>query len=56
MKEIKAYLTIGYPAAQRRELIEMEDDATGEEIDEAVKEWAWEYIEYGWREDKGNDH
>lgn len=47
MKEIKVYLTIGYPTAMHRDMIEVEDDADEEEIDEAIREWAMNYVEYG---------
>lgn len=50
MREIKVYLSIGYPGAAREDVLEFEDDATEEEIDGIVQEWANDFISIGWRE------
>ena len=56
MPTIKVSLSIGFPAATRREEIEIDDDEwngcdTDEErdalMDEYAKEWALDYIEIG---------
>lgn len=52
MKTIYVHLSIGYPTACHDDELEVPDDATEEEIDEIVSEWAHNYIEYSWREDK----
>ncbi len=52
MRKIKAYLSIGN--SDGKEItIEVEDNATNEEIDEMVQDWANQYIAYGWSETKG---
>jgi hypothetical protein len=50
MRTISVFLSIGYPQADRRWDVEVDDAATDEEIDEIVKEDAHQYIEYGWTE------
>ena len=50
MKTIYCHLSIGY--GSREDEIEVEDDATEDEIQEAVKDWAMEYVEWGWSETK----
>ncbi len=41
-------LSIGFPTATRDDELEIEDDATEEEIEETVRDWANNYIEYSW--------
>jgi hypothetical protein len=48
MKKIQWYLTIGYPTADRSGEIEVNENATDEEIEEIVCEEANNYIEWGW--------
>jgi hypothetical protein len=50
MRVIKVKLSIGYPTATHSDTIEVEDDATEEEIDDAAQEWAQNYIDIGWSE------
>ena len=50
MKTIYCNLSIGY--GSREDEIEVEDDATEDEIQEVVKEWAMNYVEWGWSETK----
>lgn len=50
MRTIKIWLTIGYPGADRKWEVEIEDNMTTEEIEDLVREEAHEYIEYGWNE------
>jgi hypothetical protein len=52
MKTIYMHLSIGYPTASKSEELEVEDDATEEEIDQQVKEWTDNYIEWGWSTEK----
>ncbi len=47
MKKIKVYLTIGLATCRHDDVIEVEDDATQEDIDQAVHEWAHNYIDFG---------
>ena len=49
VRQITAHLSIGLQA-DRREEIEVADDATTEDINDAVREWANNYIEYSWEE------
>jgi hypothetical protein len=48
MKTIYLHLSIGFPTATRDDELEIEDDATEEEIEETVRDWANNYIEYSW--------
>ncbi len=48
MKTIHWYLNIGYAGAEHTGTIEVEDDATDEEIEEAVNDVANNYIDIGW--------
>jgi hypothetical protein len=50
MREIEVSLSIGFPTATHKDKIEVEDDATNEEISQAAEEWAWGYIDIGWSE------
>ncbi len=54
--DIRVSLSIGYPGSEHKDIIEIDDEGleglTEEErnrvIDDAVKEWAWNYIELDW--------
>ena len=48
MKTVYVTLSIGLSNAERADEIEVEDDATEEQIEEAAREWAHNYIEIGW--------
>lgn len=50
MRKIEVTLTIGFPGAQRRGTLEVEDDATDDDIEVLVEEWADQYVEFYWRE------
>ncbi len=52
MRTIYVHLSIGYPTAVRDDEIEVEDDATDEQIDQDVQEWAGNYIETSWSAEK----
>jgi hypothetical protein len=52
MREIKCNLSIGYPTAEHNDVIEVEDDATNEDIEREVEDWAHNYIEWSWEEAK----
>lgn len=45
---LKVVLSIGFPTAVRKDTLELEDDATPEEMEEAVQQWANEYISISW--------
>lgn len=55
MKTIKWWLHTGYVGAEHNGEIVVEDDATDEEIDEAVKEDMFNYLDWGWQGVIGND-
>ena len=46
MRTIELKLSI----ARHRDTMEVEDDATDDEIDEIVNDWANNFIEYSWKE------
>ena len=48
MKKIEWELGIGFAGARRYGEIEFCDDATDEEIEEAVLEEVMSYVDYGW--------
>lgn len=50
MRTIEVNLSIGYPTANRQDTLEVDDDATEEQVEEIVREWANNYIEYYWVE------
>lgn len=52
MRRIKVNLSIGYCAANRTGVIEVEDDATEEEIWELTEEWAQQFIEMSWKDEE----
>jgi hypothetical protein len=50
MRKIECVLETGYVGGTRKGVIEVEDDATDSEIDEAVNDWAHKYLSWGWSE------
>lgn len=48
MRKIECVLETGYVGGTRKAVIEVEDDATDDEIDEAVRDWALNYVSWGW--------
>jgi hypothetical protein len=54
MKTIYVHLSIGYPTATHSDELEFEDEATDEEINRDVQEWANNYIEISWGTEKLN--
>jgi hypothetical protein len=52
MKTIYAHLDIGYANACHDDELEVEDDATDEQIGALVKDWADNYIDTCWSEEK----
>ena len=48
MKKIEWEMGIGFPTAMRYGEIEMNDDTTNEEIEEAVWEEVMSFIDYSW--------
>lgn len=55
MKRIKAYCGIGFIGAAHEEEFEFPDDASSEEITEAVDEWAKQFLESWWKEMRDED-
>jgi hypothetical protein len=51
VRRIKVSLSIGFANATHRDVIEVEDDATEEDIDETIQQWASNYISIGWSEE-----
>ena len=52
MRTISVYLSIGYSGAEREDTLEIDDDASEDQIEEMVRDWAYDYINWGWQEDK----
>lgn len=46
--DVKVKLSIGYPSACHEDELEVPDDATDEDIEREVQEWAGNYIETSW--------
>lgn len=49
MIKVGASLSIGFPTAEHSDTFEFEDGTTDEEIEAAVQEWSWNYIELFWK-------
>ena len=50
-KKIKLYVSTGMVGSEIEEVIEIEDDATEEEIKEMAKDWLFNTIDWGYWED-----
>lgn len=46
--KITVWVSMSLVGCERHDEIEVEDDATEEEIEEAGREWMWEQIEWGY--------
>jgi hypothetical protein len=46
--KVSVFLSIGYPAAVHREVLELPDDATDEEIQAEAEDWKNNYIEWSY--------
>lgn len=47
MAKYRFTLSIGFVGAQREEIVDIDDDATEEEVTAEWTEWAWNYIDGG---------
>ena len=52
MRKIKVTINTGFCRGIHETIIEVEDDATEEEIEGYVDDLVWEYISVGWEEVK----
>lgn len=50
MRKIKCFLSIGFPNAIETDEIEVDDDATSEQIQEEVYQAMIEYVDIYWEE------
>lgn len=50
MRKIECSIETSVIDGDRHAIIEVDDNATDEEIDEAVREWALNYVSWGWRD------
>lgn len=50
MRKIHCVLETGFVGTKREGVIEVEDDATEEDIEAAVQEWALNFVSWGWSE------
>ena len=50
MRKIQVYLQVGLAGCDRNETLEVDEDLSDDEISEIVQDWAYNYIDYGWRE------
>ena len=50
MRKIKLWVETGYVGANYEEIIEVDDDATDEEIDEEARRFLFDNISYGYQE------
>lgn len=48
MRRIKFSLSIGYANAGHEEVVEFDDDATDEQIEQDYQDWCSSYIDGGW--------
>lgn len=45
---VKVWLSIGFPQAAHADVLEIDDDATDDEIEEEVRDWKDSLTEWGW--------
>ena len=50
MRKITCVLDTGFSGCTHKTTIKVEDDATDEDIDEIVQEWALERVSWSWSE------
>ena len=55
MRKITVWLNTGYSCCDFHETIEVEDSMSDEEIEAIAKEAAFDLIDWGWYEKKGED-
>lgn len=48
MIKVKVWINTGFAGAKHQDVFEFDDDVTDDEIDEEVKDWLFNKIEYGW--------
>ena len=49
---VNVHLSIGFAGAEHRDTLEFDDDATDENIEAEVQEWANNYIETWWEKEE----
>lgn len=47
--KIKVWSETGLVGGDREEIIEVDDDATADQIEEEAREWFFNYHSYGWK-------
>ena len=47
--KVEFTLGIGFANAKHREIFDIDDDATDEDIEAQLQEWANNYIDTGWK-------
>jgi hypothetical protein len=47
--KIEVYVALNLVGCERRGTIEVDDDATDEEIEEMARDWLWDHIDWGFR-------
>lgn len=52
MRDIKVWMHIGFPGTKYEDIITIEDDATEEDIEKEWFDWACQFIDGGWEENK----
>ena len=48
MKKVEFYASTGYVGCERQEIVEFDDDATKDEIEEEFQCWLDNYCDIGW--------
>jgi hypothetical protein len=46
--QVRVHLSIGFPTAEHEYVLEVDDEASDEELQQACEEWANDHIEYYW--------
>jgi hypothetical protein len=46
--KIVVHLGVGISGGDRRDVLEMDDTATEQEIEAEVKDWAWNFLDLSW--------
>jgi hypothetical protein len=55
MRTIVCTLSIGYPGATREDVLTIPDTYSDDEIEDAVSDWAHNYIEWNWKIETDED-
>ena len=53
--KVELYVHTGFVAATHREIVEVPDDITDDDLDEWARDYCFERVEYGWKKLDGEE-